>query len=54
MEESDIQDVIELIELSDVKTELSIDESSIFLDLEAIESPTPNPPSRKKCQNFST
>ena len=53
MEESVIQGVIELIELSDVETELSIDESNIFLDLEAIENPTPNPPPRKKCRNFS-
>ena len=30
VEESVIQDVIELIELSDVETELSIDESNIF------------------------
>ena len=53
MEESVIQDVIELIELSDVETELSIDESNIFLDLKAIESTTPNPPPRKKCRIFS-
>ena len=53
VEESDIQDVIEIIELSDVETELSVDESNMFLDLETIENPTPNPPPLKKCRNIS-
>ena len=54
VEESDIHNVIELIEMSNVETKLSIDNSKIFLDLEAVENLSLNPPPRRKRRNLVT